>query len=624
MRKTPAVLLLSLIGGVQTLDLPGDFDEVILLQRSFKPTTISQEPLELTQDNMAEKLQSIQEYLQNQPDGDAAGSDGEEGDLQSMKTMLENQMEAYLLVLHETAKADWTTSTTQATTCGDAKGRRFDNTTGDVVVSGRAAHQARLKHHACRRSQKAWNTFRTMGYTAPADLAVHTVDPPAIAFMEAVSKSQTLAQAYNGLAPIGKHDCLVDQTTFEMAYCIWAAKARETCNAFSSCISGLGLTDLRNRLLVDAAARRSMWTTIGILKCQIDQMSGDSTAAADDTAATVNCTEISVNTTHLVLELTIPTLNDCTDDQLPPLSSPNADDSADCATWISTEYGWDSSDAVIPDTCATTCLGAHPPISPPGCEDTQDQCTFYANHPSACGSFQTDGSNFNACNDCCYCKFSPACGKCPPNFIVHQGGTACQECPDGKVSTDSATCVDPVPPGIPKGALLFLVPAGSPDTGASYNSNKAIAIQTDNTDQYWRLPMAADNCENTGCLGNNNAWNKEGKLLSGQVVSWHNPASNRVLDCAWGGCSRQPFPPPGGHWGTPYRIWKIVENGGTRTKAAEGTPVSHDDNVIFERMFHGSWNSKYLTLCDPNCRGIQEVYSGSLSHEMIIKMVAPP
>jgi len=75
------------------------------------------------------------------------------------------------------------------------------------------------------------------------------------------------------------------------------------------------------------------------------------------------------------------------------------------------------------------------------------------------------------------------------------------------------------------------------------------------------------------------SWHKGAQVLrSGDVVSLWNPTGSRVYDCAWGKCTHQPFPPPRGHWGTPYRIYK---KGGGR-----GQVIYQNDSVFFDRMWH--------------------------------------
>jgi hypothetical protein len=45
------------------------------------------------------------------------------------------------------------------------------------------------------------------------------------------------------------------------------------------------------------------------------------------------------------------------------------------------------------------------------------------------------------------------------------------------------------------------------------------------------------------------AWATDGTstpINSGDIVAWYYPGSNQVYDCAWGACSLQPLPFPGG------------------------------------------------------------------------------
>ena len=68
-------------------------------------------------------------------------------------------------------------------------------------------------------------------------------------------------------------------------------------------------------------------------------------------------------------------------------------------------------------------------------------------------------------------------------------------------------------------------------------------------------------------------WATEGTeaLVSGDIVSWYNPANSKAYDCAGSPCSKQPFPPPAGHTGTPFRVYKV----GGSAQAATGCFIAY-------------------------------------------------
>jgi hypothetical protein len=93
-------------------------------------------------------------------------------------------------------------------------------------------------------------------------------------------------------------------------------------------------------------------------------------------------------------------------------------------------------------------------------------------------------------------------------------------------------------------------------------------------------------------------WSTDGSqpLKSGDTVAWYNPANSRVYDCASGACSHQLFPPPHGHWGTPYRVYKVG--------ASTGAAIGIGDQIYFDRMFNNAWRTdKSITCSTTGCAG---------------------
>jgi hypothetical protein len=87
-------------------------------------------------------------------------------------------------------------------------------------------------------------------------------------------------------------------------------------------------------------------------------------------------------------------------------------------------------------------------------------------------------------------------------------------------------------------------------------------------------------------------------LLSGDTVAWYHPGFDRAYDCSQNGgdggsggfgldagsqCSLQAFPFPGGHWGSPYRIYLLDGSTGDR--------IHSGDSVYFDRMVNGDFNA---------------------------------
>merc|ERR1719238_518589 len=115
----------------------------------------------------------------------------------------------------------------------------------------------------------------------------------------------------------------------------------------------------------------------------------------------------------------------------------------------------------------------------------------------------------------------------------------------------------------------------------------------------WRLrKCCGGSCSSSGALcSDHSAWSCSSNLVSGDVVVWYNVGSGQVLDCAWGACTQQPFPPPCGHWGTPYKVHK--------QSGSSGSTIRFGDKIRFTRMWHGSFCSTCGLTCDhDSCDGV--------------------
>lgn len=117
-------------------------------------------------------------------------------------------------------------------------------------------------------------------------------------------------------------------------------------------------------------------------------------------------------------------------------------------------------------------------------------------------------------------------------------------------------------------------------------------------------------------LGGGGNWYSENASLNdrilrgGDIISIYSHQNNRSYDCAWGPqqpCSKQPFPPPGGNWGTPYKIWiESASDGGRGNIVNSWTNTTPGAVVYFERMWYGRFPGRNLKsiICNTNnCYG---------------------
>ena len=82
------------------------------------------------------------------------------------------------------------------------------------------------------------------------------------------------------------------------------------------------------------------------------------------------------------------------------------------------------------------------------------------------------------------------------------------------------------------------------------------------------------------------------KISHGDVVSLYNPLQfKKSMDCAWSKCTLQPYTPPYGNWGTPYRIWGQA---GQRM----GEVIFEGDLIRLERLWHWRWDRNAYVQCN--------------------------
>jgi hypothetical protein len=131
----------------------------------------------------------------------------------------------------------------------------------------------------------------------------------------------------------------------------------------------------------------------------------------------------------------------------------------------------------------------------------------------------------------------------------------------------------------------------------------ALSGATGSAAQHWRINKYTGSKSNDGnILGDDGSnWADDASdnvaLQHGDWVDLYNPDADKVYDCAWGACSHQPHPPPNGHWGTPYRVYK---NGGTT-----GDVITMGDEIYFDRQLNGVYDaSKGIACTDSGCSGV--------------------
>jgi len=144
-------------------------------------------------------------------------------------------------------------------------------------------------------------------------------------------------------------------------------------------------------------------------------------------------------------------------------------------------------------------------------------------------------------------------------------------------------------------------------TVSSGYTDGGLAAETGTDAQVWNLRKcsAAGAGTTTACIANNAfLWTATtSPIVSGDVVAWVNKQTGKLYDCAsnnGNACSIQPYPPPTGHWGSPYTIKKLSSGGSVES---DGTPIYLGDDVYFYGMQSSSWAASHIIDCGSYCYG---------------------
>lgn len=156
-----------------------------------------------------------------------------------------------------------------------------------------------------------------------------------------------------------------------------------------------------------------------------------------------------------------------------------------------------------------------------------------------------------------------------------------------------------IPPKLTSGTPIYWKPFNNNNLAVSFPRGYQ-RLNRNNLNQVFEIKKGGK--IGGSVLGNPRAWyNRPNQTLKHQdIVSIYNPRNAKSYDCAWGPrspCSMQPFPPPGGNWGTPYRIYSL--NG------KPGEIIRQNSPIYFDRMWQNRWNTgKSLNCNTSRCKGL--------------------
>jgi len=393
-----------------------DQDAELVREESYAQRADSGDFMETTFRSMSATIDDMERKMRQDPTG---SWDEQATTLTNFRTMIADQLQVFLDNEHTQDQTEFNNRKQQHTSCGGSQ--RWEPG-GDVATAAAEMARWRTKHQACRSSERAWLTYKTTAISSSScasdsDVStVHEVFAAHVTLAGLVDAAQTRAVAYDLTDPTGTRDCALDQTQFEDHFCTWRSAHYYACAATQDCTAQTGLSGMRDEMLIRSDNRRNLWRTLEILLCRVGHLLGsmdnDDSTEVSDFNTTDNCSNIALDQSKFILDLTIPSVPACSDhiavgSTTSILVAPSMVDSAMCQQFRDANYGfsqgWEQAQHVIPSQCEATC----PAISysswavPAQCSNEPDDCLFYNHHRDACGSYDT--AAFVAGDTCCAC-----------------------------------------------------------------------------------------------------------------------------------------------------------------------------------------------------------------------------
>jgi len=369
-----------------------------------------------TVQSMSTAIGALERKIHQDPSG---SWDEQATTLSSFRTMIVNELQAFLDAEHEQDQAEFISRGEQHSGCG---GDQRWESGGDVANAFAELERWRAKHQACRASQRSWMTYKNTAISSDSCPVASDINPTHevldihVILAGLVGAAQAQAQVYDLTDPHGKRECPLDQARFEDHFCSWRAAHFYACAAAQDCIAQTGLSALRDALLIRAGNRRSLWRTLEILLCRVQHLMGsmDDNAETEvsDFNTTDNCSDILEDQTKFILDLTIPAIPECSDhiafgSTTSILMAPSMVDVAMCTQFREANYGsnlgWNQAEHVLPVQCETSCpaISYSTWVVPAACSNEPDECRFYNHHRDACELYNT--ASFIASDVCCAC-----------------------------------------------------------------------------------------------------------------------------------------------------------------------------------------------------------------------------
>lgn len=262
---------------------------------------------------------------------------------------------------------------------------------GDVKTAGSTRTTAANNHRNCRKSEKTWLTYRQVVQTCGADLSsTHTIPQECDDICTLRDKAK---QDANQL--VGSHDCSVQQTQQEQAFCAYRSAKANACSGLTSCVGLVNLVGFASTMQSHADSRRLLWQQLLMLECKVDKL--NIVDYKDGTQQGMECTPQAVDNLF-VMDTSFPSSPTCSSVPLSVFPS-----EGDCAAWITQEYNWESTAHVLPTSCESSCseIKVEYEVAENCKDDNAEECPFYKHHIDACGKYDSDG--FLAKEHCCSC-----------------------------------------------------------------------------------------------------------------------------------------------------------------------------------------------------------------------------
>jgi len=196
--------------------------------------------------------------------------------LQDMFTTFSNEIHSFLTQETGTDQTNFNVAVERHNGCISNHNQRTA-ASGDVTLNKEAVDGARLKHTACRKSEKSWDDLKGAAdcwHTAMEAAKMHTSGNDNCGDIRTLKERlETDAKSYDDLVPTGKKEsCSLEQIELESKFCEFRVSKVGQCSGLKQCVESVDLAGLKTTGEASAAEKRALWADVEFQGCQIGQL----------------------------------------------------------------------------------------------------------------------------------------------------------------------------------------------------------------------------------------------------------------------------------------------------------------------------------------------------------------